>query len=305
MPYATPYPHFLSAHLSLEIELNMGFGIFNRRNTMNNGEMIVSASVAELIENRNTIKAKILAAFQTLSKAISTEMAVTSKKHSILESFLAGGRWHSASLNDPEDTMVQAMQQLDAGFWDTLMEKSGIRAFMSAAKRDQWRDLISEGKTPPFEMDSIKATFADLYEKRADMMEEGMIDLFRRLSWNYRTNNPVRMEKKLIVERVLNSYGMVNNSVTNELDDLVRILSVYDGKPIPEHRHGMYAVIADAMAHKDSVVDTEYFTMKVYKKGSGHIVFKESAIPLLDQCNRVIAKAFPGALPAAGGRKAA
>ncbi|MBU2738705.1 DUF4942 domain-containing protein [Acidithiobacillus concretivorus] len=272
---------------------------------MNNGDIIVSASVAELIENRNTIKAKILAAFQTLSEAISTEMAVTSKKYSILESFLAGGRWHSASLKDPEDTMVHAMQQLDAGFWDALMEKSGIRAFMSAAKRDQWRDLISEGKTPPFEMDSIKATFADLYEKRADMMEEGMIDLFQRLSWNYKTNNPVRMEKKLIVERVLNSYGMVNNSVTNELDDLVRILSVYDGKPIPEHRHGMYAVIADAMAQKDSVVDTEYFTIKVFKKGSGHIVFKDNALPLLDQCNRVIAKAFPDALPAASGRKAA
>ncbi|MGC9207430.1 DUF4942 domain-containing protein [Acidithiobacillus sp.] len=272
---------------------------------MNNGEMIISASVVAMVEEREKVKAKTLAAFIGLSEAMSFEVRTTGKKYSALSSFLSGGRYHYFSLTNPEESADLAMKQVDAVFWGALMDKSGIRAFMSAKKQQEFDSLVSEGQTPPFELEAIKATFADLYEKRADMMEEGMIDLFRRLSWNYKTNNPVRMEKKLIVERVLNSYGMVNNSVANELDDLIRVLSVYDGKPIPEHRHGMYAVIADAMAQKDSIVDTEYFTMKVYKKGSGHIVFKDNALPLLDQCNRVIARAFPGALPAASGRKAA
>ncbi|WP_077273494.1 DUF4942 domain-containing protein [Acidithiobacillus thiooxidans] len=197
------------------------------------------------------------------------------------------------------------MKHVDAQFWNALMDKSGILAFMSAEKQNDFNKLIGEAKTPPFEFDTIKTTFAELYEKRADMMEEGIIGLFRRLSWDYRTNNPVKIGKKIVVNNVLDYYGFINKKAMNELDDLVRILSVYDGKPIPEHRHGMYAVIADAMAQKDSIVNTEYFTMKVYKKGSGHIVFKDNALPLVDQCNRVIARAFPGALPAASGRKAA
>lgn len=270
-----------------------------------NNDMIISASIVEMLVSRDQIQAKTLAALQSISEAISLELATTLNKYSNLESFLAGGAWHSASLKNPDEAVTLAMRQVDAVFWDTLMRKSGIRAFMSAARQDEWRNLISEGKTPPFEIDSIKSTFTDLYGKRADMMEEGMIDLFRHLSWDYKTNNPVRLEKKLIVDRVINSYGMVTNKVTNELDDLVRILSVYDGKPIPEHRHGMYAVVADAIAQKIFMVDTEYFTMKIFKKGSGHITFKEKTLPLLDQCNRTIAKAFPNALPATNSRKAA
>lgn len=268
---------------------------------MNNGEMILTTSVVEMIQQRDSIMEKVTTAISHLTEAASMENTMTGKKYSILAHLFTN---REVDLSDPHRTLKAVMAQVDAQLWGALMDQSGIRAFMSAKKQDAFNNLIAEGKTPLFEMDAIKTTFAELYEKRADMMEEGILDLFRRLSWDYKTNNPVMLGKKIIVDFVLNSYGMVNERVISELDDLVRILSVYDGKPIPEYRQGLYALVYAAKS-SDWVVHHEYFTMKIYKKGSGHIVFSDRAIPLLDQCNRVIARQFPHALPAASNKKAA
>ncbi|WP_149000120.1 DUF4942 domain-containing protein, partial [Shigella sonnei] len=56
--------------------------------------------------------------------------------------------------------------------------------------------------------------------------EQGLIDVYRKLSWDYRTNNPCRLGKKIIIENLL--YRWSNGRVTLDcsgreaLDDLVR-----------------------------------------------------------------------------------
>ncbi len=57
---------------------------------MNNGEMIISASVVAMVEEREKVKAKTLAAFIGLSEAMSFEVRTTGKKYSALSSFLSG-----------------------------------------------------------------------------------------------------------------------------------------------------------------------------------------------------------------------
>lgn len=260
-------------------------------------DLILTANLPRMIEQRGILKTKLYEALGIMSEAIAVELSATGEKYSNLASFLSDGRYHCYALTAPDDTLAKAMAHVDAGFWNALMNQSGIRAFMSAKKQEEWDGLVREAKTPPFERGAIKATFADLYEKRADMLEEGILHLFRRLSWNYKTNTPAQLGRKVIINAVLNSYGSVNFSTSNELDDLVRILSVYDGKPIPEHRNGMYQHIIEAL-RSGEWVSLDYFTLKVFKKGTGHIVFHDHALPLIDQCNRVIARAYPNALPA-------
>jgi hypothetical protein len=271
---------------------------------MNSSEMILTTSILAMLESRNALREKIAQAFDGLRDAMSIEKRITGRQYSTLESFLVGGRGHYFCLSDPQESVALAMKQLDAQFWLALMDQSGIRAFMSARRQKEFYDLISEAQTPPFEMNAIKSTFADLYEKRADMLEEGIVDLFRRLSWEFRTNNPVKIGRKLIVNDVLDSWGTANTHVTDMLDDLIRVLSVYDGKPIPEHRHGVYQVLCDTLHRGESVMETEYFSAKLYKKGTGHITFNDKAVALLDLCNRVIARRFPCALAAMDGRNA-
>lgn len=47
---------------------------------------------------------------------------------------------------------------------------------------------------------------------------------------------------------------------------------------------------------KSGQVENEYLQIRVYKNGNGHVTFKRPE--LVDRMNLIIAKHFPGALPA-------
>ncbi|WP_289472880.1 DUF4942 domain-containing protein, partial [Klebsiella pneumoniae] len=88
---------------------------------------------------------------------------------------------------------------IDTRGWDYLLSESALRTFMDAKAREQWNRQISEGDVPEFTVANIEATFAQLYGARGDMFERGVIECFRRLSWNYRTNQPFKFGKRIIV----------------------------------------------------------------------------------------------------------
>jgi hypothetical protein len=81
----------------------------------------------------------------------------------------------------------------------------------------------------------------------------GVIILFRRLSWDYKTNQPFQFGKRIILNCLLSVYGndtahaFLNHTTTDQLDDLLRVFHVLDGKPEPDHRHGMYATLNTAL----------------------------------------------------------
>lgn len=64
---------------------------------------------------------------------------------------------------------------------------------------EEWDKTIQEKKAPPFTRDNLLATFRVLHAWRADMVERGVIEVFRGLSWHDKTNQPVRFGKHLIV----------------------------------------------------------------------------------------------------------
>jgi hypothetical protein len=268
-------------------------------------DLIRTTNVRSMLEARDQIRERLAQAMHLLRESSDLEKQATGQRYSMLESFFTSGHGHYFTITRPQETVESVMRHIDARFWATLMDQSGIRAFLSARRQSELDRLIGEARTPPFEPEAIQSTFADLHEKRADMLEEGIVDLFRRLSWDYRTNNPMLLGRKIIVDRLLNSFGLLNSHVTDILDDLVRVLHVYDGKPIPEHRHGMYALLSGGPLPIRREMETEYFRIRVYKKGTAHIAFKDRAIPLLDQCNLVIARRFPNVLACASDKPAA
>ncbi|MHB1322488.1 MAG: DUF4942 domain-containing protein [Acidithiobacillus ferrivorans] len=262
---------------------------------MFNSDVILTTSISEILEKREQINAKVKQAMEILSEACSIERSVTGVGYSNLESYFSGH--HYVSLSNSKRTQESLGKYIDAAFWRSLLDASGIRAVMSAKKQKDIDSQISDNETPPFEAEAIASTFADLYEKRASMMEDGVVDVFRSLSWDYNTNNPVAMGRKIIINSVLDSYGTANTWRCDMLDDLIRILSVYDGKAIPEHRHGMYSLVSDAIQNGSYTFDCAYFSAKLFKKGSCHITFNEKSIRLLDLCNRAIARRFPASIP--------
>ena len=182
---------------------------------------------------------------------------------------------------------------IDTRGWSYLLSESGLRTFMDARAREQWNKQLAEGDVPELTAANIEATFAQLYGSRGDMFERGVLQCFRRLSWDYKTNQPFRFAKRIIV-RYLLSQGSLNHRVTDELDDLMRVFCVLDGKPEADHRHGAYYLVSEARQERRTEAENEYVHLRWFQNGNGHVTFKRP--DLVDQMNLILAKHYPNAL---------
>ncbi|VWD42611.1 cosnerved hypothetical protein [Burkholderia contaminans] len=258
--------------------------------------LVSSISITNLANQRAAVIDRVHAALNLLGEAQQLAKAAHLGFPRLVldESYGCRGRptitGEYAKRDEAEAAIVRIV---DIRGWDYLLSESGLRTFMDATAREQWSRQIAEGDVPELTADNIKATFTQLYGARGDMFERGVLQCFRRLSWNYRTNEPFRFGKRIIVRHLL-SQGSTDHRITNELDDLIRVFSVLDGKPEPDHRHGAYYLISDAQRERQTEAANSYFHLRWYRNGNGHLTF--SRTDLVDQMNRILAKHYPNAL---------
>ncbi|OHU98946.1 hypothetical protein BLA34_18355 [Ralstonia solanacearum] len=185
------------------------------------------------------------------------------------------------------------LHTIDAQGWNHLLSESGLRTFMDARARAQWHQQLADGNVPELTATNIEATFTELHGARGDMFERGVLGCFRRLSWDYKTNQPFRFGKRIILKSLF-SYGSLNHHGTNELDDLLRVFHILDGKPEADHRAGVYHQISHARQQRQTEAENDYLRLRWFKNGNGHLTFKRS--DLVDEMNRILAKHYPNAL---------
>lgn len=258
--------------------------------------LVPSISVANLANQRVAVVERVRAALDLLDEAqrLAKAAHLGFPRLVLDESYGCRGRptitGEYAKRDEAEAAMVRIV---DLRGWDYLLSESGLRTFMDAKARDQWSNQIAEGEVPELTAANIEATFTQLYGARGDMFERGVLQCFKRLSWNYKTNLPFKFGKRIIVRDLL-SQGRSNYHVTNELDDLMRVFSVLDGKPEPDHRHGISSLISDAQRQRKTEAENVYFQLRWFKNGNGHLTFLRS--DLVDQMNKILAAHYPNAL---------
>ncbi|MEW6343171.1 MAG: DUF4942 domain-containing protein [Pseudomonadota bacterium] len=263
---------------------------------MDSTDLVKSISIANLANQRVAVVERIRAALDLLAEAQQLARAAHLGFPRLVldESYGCRGRpavtGEYAVRADAEAAIVRIV---DICGWDYLLSESGLRTFMDAQAREQWNKQIAEGDVPELTAANIEATFAQLYGARGDMFERGVIACFRRLSWDYKTNQPFRFGKRIIV-RYLLSQGSLNHRVTDELDDLMRVFYVLDGKPEADHRHGAYYLVSDAQQQRRAEAENDYFHLRWFKNGNGHLGFKRP--DLVSQMNLILAKHYPNAL---------
>ncbi|WP_175947822.1 DUF4942 domain-containing protein [Burkholderia pyrrocinia] len=258
--------------------------------------LVPSISIANLANQRVAVVERVRAALDLLGEAqrLAKAAHLGFPRLVLDESYGCRGRptitGEYAKRDEAEAAMVRIV---DVRGWDYLMSESGLRTFMDAKARDQWSHQIAEGEVPELTVANIEATFAQLYGARGDMFERGVLQCFQRLSWNYKTNEPFKFGKRIIV-RYLLSQGSSNYHVTNELDDLMRVFSVLDEKAEPDHRHGISGLIMDAQRQRKTEAENAYFQLRWFKNGNGHLTFLRP--DLVDKMNLILAKHYPNAL---------
>jgi hypothetical protein len=283
---------------------------------MTTTDLVPSVSIENLVNQRAAVVERINAAIDLIREAskiastahlgvprisIGTDYNSGSNQRSVCDSRIGARRdgtaWeHAAADRSEVDKLVRL--GVDAAAWQYLMHESGLRTLMDAAAREKWDKAIRSGDIPELNAPNVRSTFKMLHDSRGEMFERGVIACFKSLAWDYKTNLPQKFGKRIVITYLT---GSGSYSRCDSLDDLVRVLCVLDGKPEPDHRQGVNSQLQAASfntwtGRKTGVLETEYLSIRTFKNCNGHVTFKRP--DLVDKMNLIIAKHYPGALPA-------
>lgn len=175
-----------------------------------------------------------------------------------------------------------------------------MMALMDAQARDQWHKNLEEGDLPAISEANILSTFEQLNLNKMDEFERGIINVFKGLSWDYKTNSPCSFGKKIIINNLVTydrwGYSLNWGWRRDQLADLERMLFLLDGKPIPNNRGDITTRLMEHVRDNPSQqsYEDDYFYIRYFRKGTGHLTFKRPE--LIDKMNDIIAKHYPGML---------
>ncbi len=267
--------------------------------------LVKSISIDNMLNQRNAIISNMTAARAELFKAQALCNAQSVGLDCIISSRHDYCRFQILQEDTERDNYLRDFtKRLDAQLWQRLMHESGLRTFMDAKARDEWDKAIIDIKTPELTLANIEATFARLHETRGEMFERGVIEVFKGLSWDYKSNMPHKFGKRIVISFFMDSYGVTTGyAQADRLADMERVMHMLDGKPVPDHRCGIVQKCGEIQrqwiktSNFKREAQDDYFRVKWFKNRNGHFYFKRP--DLVDRMNKILAKHYPDALPPA------
>lgn len=262
-------------------------------------ELILSTSIERVVTGRDSALKQIEQLIEQLDaiSRLTSEIGGGTAQDWAMKS---GHRYDSWLTEKADKAMPAVIRNIDSSIWRDLMLKSGMMALMDAQARDQWHKNLEEGDLPAISEANILSTFEQLHLNKREVFERGIINVFKGLSWDYKTNSPYSFGKKIIINNLVthNRWGFSLNWGwrRDQLADLERMLFLLDGKPIPDNRGDISIRLMEhirANPAKNAYED-EYFSIRYFQKGTAHLTFKR--LELIEMMNDIIAKHYPGVL---------
>lgn len=261
-------------------------------------DVICSTSIERIVTGRNAALAQIEALIRQLNDTSALTRSIggkTTLDWAMKQDFRCGG-W----LMEKTETAMKAItRSLDRGIWRDLMKKSGMLTIMDAQARDQWYNNLEMDDIPTISEENILSTFELLHQSKGEVFERDVINVFKSLSWDFKTNSPCKFGREIIVTGLVKcdrwEFSLNWGWQHDRLTDLERMLMILDGKPVPDNRADVPRRLADHIHEKrhSNRYEDEMFTIKY----SAHITFKRPK--LLDKLNDIIARYYPDVLFAA------
>ena len=262
-------------------------------------DVICSTSIERIVTGRN-------AALTRIQSLISELDDISILTHDIgggtaQEWGMRDGHRYDCWFTEKTDKAMKAMtRNIDRRIWRDMMNKSGMLTLMDAQARDEWHKSLEKNDIPAISENNILSTFEQLNHDKQAVFERGVINVFKALSWDYKTNSPCRFGKKIIMDGLV-SYNRWGFSFTHgyrrdQIVDLERMLTLLDGKLLPDNRADIACRLSDHICQKRTaaVYEDELFRINYFQKGSAHIAFKRPE--LIERLNDIIARHYPGML---------
>ncbi|EAS5349597.1 DUF4942 domain-containing protein [Salmonella enterica] len=264
-------------------------------------DVICSTSIERIVTGRNAALEQIEVLMQQLGDVSTLTRSIggkTALDWAMKQDFRCGC-W----LMEKRETAMKAItRNIDREIWRDLMKKSGMLSLMDAQARDQWYRNLEGNDIPTISEANILSTFEQLHQSKDEVFERGVINVFKSLSRDFKTNNPCKFGSKIIVNGLVKcdrwGYSLNWSWQRDRLADLERMLMLLDGKPVPDNRADVTRRLGDHIHGNrgSNSYEDGMFKIKYFKKGTSHITFKRPE--LVDRLNDIIARHYPGMLAA-------
>ncbi|EBJ9864172.1 DUF4942 domain-containing protein [Salmonella enterica] len=263
-------------------------------------DVICSTSIERIVTGRNAALARIEALILQLDdiSLLTFSLGAGTAKEWGMQQY----RYDCLLMEKADKAMKVITRNLDRSIWRDLMKRSGMLSIMDAEARDQWYRSLEGNDIPAVSEANILSTFEQLHLNKGKVFERGVINVFKGLSWDFKTNSPCKFGVKIIVTGLVKydrwGFGLNHGWQRDRLVDLERMLMILDEKPVPDNRSDVTRRLGDhidANRHNNCYED-EMFTIRYFRKGTAHITFKRPE--LVDKLNDIVTKHFPGILAA-------
>ena len=215
-----------------------------------------------------------------------------------------------------------AIRALDAHYWSRALNLTDVMEYMPAKRRNEWSEMIRTGfalvneavedrfgkimKTkkvpiPHFTKEIVHDTLGSMLAQREQYFSERVDGLWTSLSADHLTNQPEAFSKRLIIARVIDSWGHLDYSVANHIHDLRCVISKFSGRDQPSHRlttGELESIVTDVMRHggtgKWHSFDGGSWSIRMYQVGTAHLLIHPD---MAWRLNAVLASIHPLAIP--------
>lgn len=202
---------------------------------------------------------------------------------------------HSGQIREDEN---RVRIELDQRMWRRAFDLTGFKQLMDAQAVADFEKSLHPA-APEFTEANIRSTFIDLHGKSAEMFRRGVVNVFRGLSDDYRTNQKeaFRIGRKVVATYMVGpSFGgglsVLYGMPADKLNDIDRVMKTLDGKQFQPR--SLESAINGALK-SGAIFEDDYYRAKGFKNGNMHLEFKRP--DLLDRLNEQIADHYANTLP--------
>lgn len=283
--------HFQDFKLDLDEEV--------KQSAYNPNTLVSRDIVRDLVARYNAAKAILIQRYEQQSKL---EFYIQGLSH------VSIARNEINPLDKPGDLNEQ-IQFLKAKFWATVFEKTEIGQKATSSFRKKFDEFSENQSAIAFTEESVKEVLYLFILNIRDMMNESIIEVFDTATKyheknkihheGWKTNKSWKLSNRIIIPSGVNYNPALGFNVSRyNIDfygDLDRVMSYLSGETIKGN--GLYGHLRHFCfyhekegKHYSSPIDSHFFTIKMFKKGTVHIDFKEQYLPVLNQINRIVAE---------------
>jgi hypothetical protein len=204
------------------------------------------------------------------------------------------------ALNNVQTCRAEYLRRHRRLAWTSVFQQMEFGKWLDSKQQERFMRDVERDSTIPFTAENIKNTLENVFMSRKKLFDESVANVFdelcshavengsgpvapsslrNRRSEGWKTNDSYKVNQRLIfpyaVEMGFSGYlrqrGYGSGSSAVVCNDLDRILCVFDGKPFDK----CYTVGAAVdRARPGQLVESQYFEIRGYKKGTLHLKWK-------------------------------